>query len=126
VLVSAVYSPKGTAFQAFRKAVTEPYQCLLCDYCLDELRETFKKKLPYKIRDVEMFIQATLPMVELVLTPCEVHEDEEKVSDVNDRPILRTAINAEADILISGDKHFLKSGITHPLILSPAEFVNMR
>jgi len=125
VLVSAIYSPKGTAFQAFEKAVNSPYQCLLCDYCLDELRKTFLKKWPHKIRDVEMFIQAILPVVELILTPSEIHEDEEKVGDVDDRPILRAAINAEADVIVTGDGVFLASDIEHPKLMKPADFLNM-
>ena len=123
VLVSAIYSPKGTTFRAFEKAVTYPYQCLFCDYCIDELRKTFKKKWPHKVHEVELFIQTFLPMVELILTPSELHEDEEKVGDVDDRPILRAAINAEADIIVTGDHLFASSDIEHPKLMKPAEFL---
>ena len=42
---------------------------------------------------------------------------------MNDRPILRAAIHAGADILLTGDKDFLESGILNPKIMTAAEFV---
>jgi len=48
-----------------------------------------------------------------------------KVRDIFDRPILLAAIIANADVLITGDKDPLESGITHPSIITPAEFPNM-
>ena len=43
-----------------------------------------------------------------------------------DRPILRAAIQARADILLTGDKDFLESGVKTPRIMSPAEFMNLK
>lgn len=43
--------------------------------------------------------------------------------NANDRPILRAAIEARADILLTGDKDFLKSGVENPAIMTPAEFL---
>ena len=43
--------------------------------------------------------------------------------DVNDRPILRAAIEAKADVLLTGDKDFLESGVKNPAIMTPAEFL---
>ena len=36
---------------------------------------------------------------------------EKQIRDINDRPILRAAIEAKADILLTGDKDFLDSGV---------------
>ena len=36
---------------------------------------------------------------------------EESIRDINDRPILRAAISANADIFLTGDKDFLESDI---------------
>ena len=44
---------------------------------------------------------------------------------MKDRPILRAAIYAGADILLTGDKDFLEAGIDYPKCLSPAEFLLM-
>ena len=42
---------------------------------------------------------------------------------VNDRPILRAAIYANADILLTGDKDFLESGLQYPKIVTASDFV---
>jgi len=42
------------------------------------------------------------------------------------RPILRAALNAEADILLTDDKDFLQSGLDNPLIMTAAEFLQMK
>lgn len=43
--------------------------------------------------------------------------------NVDDRPILRAAIEAKADVLLTGDKDFLESGVKNPMIMTPAEFL---
>ena len=48
---------------------------------------------------------------------------ESQIRDINDRPILRAAIMAKADVLLTGDKDFLESNIKHPKILTPTEFL---
>ena len=47
-----------------------------------------------------------------------------QIRDVNDRPILRAAIEAKADVLLTGDKDFLESGVKNPTIMTSAEFLN--
>ena len=44
---------------------------------------------------------------------------------VNDRPILRAAIYANADILLTGDKDFLESALQYPKIVTASDFVQM-
>ena len=50
---------------------------------------------------------------------------ETQIRDVNDRPILRAAIEAKADVLLTSDKDFLESGVKKPAIMTPAEFLNI-
>ena len=40
-----------------------------------------------------------------------------------DRPILRAAIYANADVILTGDKDFLEADISRPQILTAAEFL---
>ena len=61
--------------------------------------------------------------LEVVPMPMEENALEEKIRDVCDRPILRAAIMARADVLLTGDKDFLESGIEHPRIMTAAEFI---
>lgn len=51
--------------------------------------------------------------------------DEAFVRDKSDRPILRAAIAAKADIIVTGDRDFLESGITNPKIVTAAEFLQI-
>lgn len=57
--------------------------------------------------------------------PIETRESETQIRDVKDRPILRAAIEAKADVLLTGDKDFLESGVKKPAIMTPAEFLDM-
>lgn len=37
---------------------------------------------------------------------------------------VRGAIHANADVLLTGDKDVLESGVTHPVIMTPADFLS--
>ena len=125
ILISAALSSKGTPYQAFIKAVTYPNHGMVCEQNIDELRRIFNRKFPQKIHALETFLSLALMTLELVPTPVEEHISESKIRDVNDRPILRAAIHAKADILVTGDKDFLESGLATPQILTAADFVNL-
>ena len=63
--------------------------------------------------------------LKVVPTPIEEEISEEKIRDIKDRPILRAALYANTDILLTGDKDFLESGLKHPKIMTAAEFIQM-
>ena len=63
--------------------------------------------------------------LKVVPTPIEEELSEEKIRDIKDRPILRAALYANADVLLTGDKDFLESGLKHPKIMTVAEFIQM-
>ena len=71
-----------------------------------------------------LFLSVALLTLELVPVPTEEDMTETQIRDVNDRPILRAAIEAKADVLLTGDKDFLASGVKNPAIMTPAEFLN--
>jgi predicted nucleic acid-binding protein len=58
-----------------------------------------------------------------VRTPALDLEVEMKIRDISDRLILRAAIAANVDVIITGDKDFLESGVSNPRIMTAAEFV---
>lgn len=123
ILVSAALSPNGTPYKAFLKAVTYPNKGIICDQNIEELRRIFNRKFPQKISLLEHFLTIALLTMEVVPTPIEEFEEESYIRDVADRPILRAALNAKVDILLTGDKDFLESGIIHPKIITATEFV---
>ena len=108
VLISAALSANGKPFQAYVKATSHPNHGLICEQNVDEMKRIFNKKLT----------------LELVSVPTDENVSEMQIRDVNDRPILRAAIAAKADVLLTGDKDFLESGVKNPAIMTPAEFLN--
>ena len=124
ILISAALSNNGIPYQAFVKAVTYPNHGMICEQNIDEIRRIFNRKFPTKIQALESFLSLALLTIKIVPTPIEEHELESKIRDINDRPILRAAISAGADILLTGDKDFIESGIFNPKIMTATEFVN--
>lgn len=125
ILISAALSDKGTPYRAFVKAVSYPNHGLVCEQNIDEMRRIFNRKFPKKIQALETFLSLALLTLEVVPTPVEEYSSEIKIRDINDRPILRAAIHAKADILLTGDKDFLESGLSNPLIMTATAFISM-
>lgn len=86
----------------------------------------FVRKFPHKIQALERFLALSLTILEVVPTPAVDVSDEDLIRDVSDRPILRAAVQAKADILITGDKDFLESQVTNPKIMTAAGFLKMK
>ncbi len=126
VLISAALNPNGVPFQAYKKAASYPNRGLICEQNVDELKRIFNKKFPAKLATLDKFLAIALVTLELVSVPDEEIGEELLVRDINDRPILRAAIKAKADILLTGDKDFLEAGIENPRIMTPAEFVEIK
>ncbi len=123
VLISASLNELGVPYKAYVKAVTYPNRGLICEQNVDEMKRIFQKKFPKKILVLDRFLSTALLSLELVPIPMEEDASELQIRDVKDRPILRAAINAEADVLLTGDKDFLEADVAKPLILSPSEFL---
>ena len=125
ILISAALSSNGTPYKAFLKAVTYPNKGIICDQNIEELRRIFNRKFPQKIPLLEHFLSIALLAMEVVPTPVEEAEEESHIRDVADRPIVRAALNAKVDVLLTGDKDFLESGVLNPKIMTAAEFIAM-
>lgn len=46
ILISAALFPNGRAAKAFFKSLLPPYEPIVCDYIVDELRRKFQEKFP--------------------------------------------------------------------------------
>jgi putative PIN family toxin of toxin-antitoxin system len=123
VLFSAVYAKDSVPHQAYKKAFEPPYQCLICEQSIEELRRAYNRKFPDKVEALEQFIANALSVVEVVPVPHLQHANENEIRDADDRPILRAAIQSGTDIIITGDLDFHESTITHPRIMTAAQFV---
>jgi putative PIN family toxin of toxin-antitoxin system len=124
VLVSASLFPGSVPAQAYFNAVAPPYTAVVCDYSVDELYRVYDRKFKDKIHKLESFLILLFRTATIVDTPPEAEavDDETAISDLDDRPILRAAIKANVDILITGDRDFLDSVLEHPRIVTPAVF----
>lgn len=125
IIFSAIYNPASIPYLAYEKSSLPPNTLVLCDQIIDELRRIFNRKFPNKIPSLEKFL-AIASYDLITLSPDDmVYDDETHVRDTNDRPILRASRKANVDILITGDKDFLESGIHNPKIMTATEFLNM-
>ena len=125
ILISAVLFPRGKASGALMKALHPPYEAVICDYVLDEFKRKFDEKFPDSKNAMEDFLVGFLTQVELVETPRNAKEEEASIRDPKDRPILRAALEAHADLFLTGDKDFLESSVTDPRIISVGEFMEL-
>lgn len=125
VLISAALNANSVPFQAYIKAVSYPNDSLICEQNVEEMKRIFNKKFPSRLAALDRFLSTALLTLELVPIPTDENASESQIRDINDRPILRAAIAAKADILLTGDKDCLDSGLENPRIMTPAEFLNM-
>lgn len=126
VLISAALNINSVPFQAYVKAASYPNHGLICEQNVDEMKRIFNKKFPNRISSLDKFLSTALLILELVPIPTSENTSELQIRDVNDRPILRAAIEAKADILLTDDKDFLESGVENPLIMTPTDFINFQ
>lgn len=89
------------------------------------MKRIFNKKFPNGLAALDKLLSVALLTLELVPVPTEEDVSETQIRDVNDCPILRAVIEAKADVLLTGDKDFLESGVKSPAIMTPAEFLNI-
>ena len=124
VLISAALNADGVPFQAYKKASSYPNKGLICEQNVDEMKRIFNKKFPTKLAALDKFLSMALLTLELIPVPELEAQEESQIRDVNDRPILRAAIWAMADILLTGDRDFLEAGLNKPQIMTPAVFLD--
>jgi putative PIN family toxin of toxin-antitoxin system len=126
VLISASLNVAGTSFQAFWKANSVPYEALVSDYTIAEMHDVYERKFVKKIDFLTRFLSIALPAMNVVTASKEPAPYEHLIRDPDDQIIYRAAVENKAAILVSGDKHFLASGIRKPLICSPTEFLALQ
>lgn len=123
VLISAALNADSVPYQAYVKASSYPNHGMICEQNVDEMKRIFNKKFPKRLAALDKFLSIALLTLELVPIPTDENMSESQIRDADDRPILRAAIEAKADVLLTGDKDFLESGLKNPMIITPAEFL---
>ena len=127
ILISCIVWPDSKPDLAFLKAAyADGNNAVVCEYSINELDRIVRKKFSGHVHDMISFLAKHMPVLEVVPFTSAPYEAEQLIRDENDRPILRAAIMSGADILLTGDKDFLESGITHPRIMNAAEFLALQ
>jgi putative PIN family toxin of toxin-antitoxin system len=125
ILISAAFFPNSIPAIAFAKATKLPNIAIVSEYSMCEFRKVVNDKFAHKLQAFEDFVFVMTISVEFVTTPSDEYESEQKIRDIKDRPILRAAIKADVDIIITGDKDFLEAGINNPKIVTPSQFLEL-
>lgn len=125
IIVSAVLSTDSVPWKAYDLAVSLPNQGIISSHILNELINTFQKKLPNQMHKLHHFLATSFLSLQIVSVPKIATSFESNIRDVKDRPVLRAAVKAKADIILTGDKDLLESGITSPQIMTAREFLEL-
>jgi len=97
--------------------IASKHDLVLCDHIIVEIRDVVSRKRPDLLGDFDVLLAQLA--YELVVAP---KEPSKLMQDPKDQPILNAAIMAGVDVIVSGDKHFLKLDLERPKTMSPAEF----
>ena len=123
VIISAIVFPKSKTACVF-KHILECHVPVICTYSVKESYTVFKRKFPDKITVLDEFFHDIdceyFPAPETI-EPSEFPD----IRDINDLPILASAILSKVDVLLTGDKDFTEVRIKSPLVLSPAEYYEL-
>ena len=119
VLISAILFP-NKKFNQMLEAITREHTLVLSSFVVDELMAVAEKKFPQKKEAIDFYL--TKLAYEYVYTPHRIQGDLFDIRDINDYPVLYTAITEGVDILITGDKDFADVDVDKPEILTPTQF----
>jgi putative PIN family toxin of toxin-antitoxin system len=97
--------------------IADNHILVLCDHIVMEIRDVVARKRPDLLADVDVLLAQL--SYEMVIAP---KEPSKLISDPKDQPILNAAIMAGVDVIVSGDKHFLKLDMERPKSMSVADF----
>ncbi|MDR1490300.1 MAG: putative toxin-antitoxin system toxin component, PIN family [Desulfovibrio sp.] len=97
--------------------IADKHELVLCDHIVVEIRDVVARKRPDLLADVDVLLAQL--SYEMVVAP---KEPGKLISDPKDQPILNAAIMAGVDVIVSGDKHFLKLDMEWPKPMTVADF----
>jgi putative PIN family toxin of toxin-antitoxin system len=120
IIVSAILFPKSIVAKTFKHMIDNNI-LVLSQYTLDEVDDVFNEKFPHRIDEMKEFMKKV---------PYELFDlkriDNRKypsIRDIDDLPVLANAIEANIDLLITGDKDFDEIKIETPKIMKPREYI---
>lgn len=123
VLLSiAIFRSKALSMMLSSICESSDQQLVLSSYCIGECYEVAERKKPALIPALDRFFEAI--SFEMIHTPQTLPEhDWFSIRDKDDEKVLYSAIAANVDVLVTGDKDFADIPIEKPEILTPHEFI---
>jgi predicted nucleic acid-binding protein len=100
--------------------VANNHDLILCDRNILEMRDVIKRKSPEILADAEVF----LAELSYELIPS-VEEAGKLIRDPKDQPILNAAIVGGIDVILTGDKDFLRLNIEFPKPMTISQFLEL-
>ena len=105
----------GKSFEKLFAHITEHHTLVLSTFVISE------RKFPERLQFIDRFLSEL--SYELVYTPDNMDYSLFQIRDINDYPVLYSAIISNVDILITGDLDFKNVDIEHPEIMTPREYI---
>jgi putative PIN family toxin of toxin-antitoxin system len=119
VILSAVLFPKSSIWKT-AKYIEENHTMLLSQYVIDEARLVMKRKFIQKEKEFNSYLsEAHYERIRFDISDFSQYP---AVRDPKDIPVLAYAIEADADIFLTGDKDFSDIVLAKPKIMTPKEF----
>ena len=119
IIVSAILFPDSTVAHVLAYII-EHHHLIISDYSIEELTTVFHRKFTENINALQNFLSCL---------DCEIAETKPSnieipsIRDKTDLPILTTALTANVDILLTGDKDFTTISLDKPKIMNPGTFM---
>ncbi len=123
ILISAALFPQGKVARVL-DYLFETHTVVIASYTIRECEQVFLRKFPAKLPAFNLFL-ADIDY-ERFDTPARLDPSRfPQIRDAGDLPILASAILADVDILISGDKDFEDLQLKKPLVFTPQKYFDL-
>jgi predicted nucleic acid-binding protein len=120
ILVSAALFRDGSVSVALNEIIPR-YDLCICTFSLEELFIVFDRKFKNKRDELDEFLREL--SFDLVYSPLKIEKTRiPLIRDEKDYPVLASAMDADIDVLVSGDKDFSCVECERPEILSLSRF----
>ena len=123
VLISGILFPNSVPGVVLR-SIAESKRLVLATYIIEELYRVFQTKFPDNTKHLDRYLEKR--EFELFVSSHDLRQVAmPMIRDAKDEPVLASAILAEVDVLVTGDKDFANIEIDKPIILTPAAFLEL-
>jgi predicted nucleic acid-binding protein len=123
IIISAALFPEGKVSKVF-SYILETHTVVIASYSINECKTVFMNKFPDKTDYFSKFLHTI--DYEPFKTPKNLNPDDfPAIRGAGDLPILASAILADVDILLTGDKDFEEIAVKKPLIFTPNQYFEL-